>query len=130
MSKTLRISDRVHFAGRISHEEIFSAIKGFDIAVVPSRLEGFGLSAVEAMAAGIPLIASNVDALAEVVLDSETGLLFEPEKPNDLANKIAQLFRSPFLLNKIGNAAKIHVFKNYNQENYYKKVSKLILDLN
>jgi glycosyltransferase involved in cell wall biosynthesis len=60
---------------------IYGAIKGFDIAVVPSREEGFGLSALEAMAAGVPVVASRVDALQEVVLEGVTGLLVAGGRP-------------------------------------------------
>jgi hypothetical protein len=57
------------FCGAVPRGDVYGAIKGFDVAVVPSREEGFGLSALEAMAAGVPVVASRVDALQEVVLD-------------------------------------------------------------
>lgn len=62
-----------------------------DLLVVPSRWEGFGLVAAEAMRAGLPVIASNVGGLAEVVADGETGLLFTPGDDDALANAIRSL---------------------------------------
>jgi glycosyltransferase involved in cell wall biosynthesis len=60
---------------------------------MPSRkgLEGFGLSALEAMAAGVPVVASRVDALQEVVVDGATGLLCPAEDPVSLAEAMARL---------------------------------------
>src|SRR5690606_13229823 len=64
----LEFGERLYFAGRIPRDEIYAAIKGFDITVVPSREEGFGLSALESMAAGTTLIASDAGALPEIVI--------------------------------------------------------------
>lgn len=56
--------------------------------MVPSREEGFGLTALEAMACGVPLVVSGVDVLQEVVKDGETGLLFSPGDASALADCI------------------------------------------
>ena len=64
-----------------------------DALVIPSRWEGFGLIAVEAMASGVPVIASRVDGLAEVV--GESGVLVPPEDPAALAAAIAALLSDP-----------------------------------
>jgi glycosyltransferase involved in cell wall biosynthesis len=81
LARQLGISDITCFAGRVPRDAIYGAIKGFDIAVFPAAEEGFGLSALEAMAAGVPVVASRVDALQEVVLDGATGLLCPAEDP-------------------------------------------------
>ena len=65
-----------------------------DCLVVPSRSESFGLSAVEAQALGIPVIASNIKGLNEVVLDKKTGLLFESGNEKDLAKKIMLIYEN------------------------------------
>ena len=130
LAEELGVLDITHFAGRISHDEIYRAIKGFDVGVVPSREEGFGLSALEMMAVGLPIIATRVDALNEVVIEGKTGLLFNEHDYIDLAEKIVQLFKNPILFKEIGTAAVTHVFAHYSQENYRNKVSKLILEAN
>lgn len=83
----LNIGDRVKLAGVRS--DVYSLTKMADIAVVSSHWEGFGLVAAEAMACGTPLIASNVNGLAEVVGDG--GILFETGNIEDLKKNILKL---------------------------------------
>ncbi|MDM1094750.1 glycosyltransferase [Myroides odoratimimus] len=84
---SLKLSDRVFFLGIRS--DVYSLMKMCNIAVLSSHWEGFGLVAVEAMASGIPLIASNVNGLAQVVENG--GLLFEKGNEEDLIHYILQL---------------------------------------
>ncbi len=66
-------------------------VRQADLCVVPSRQEGFGLAIVEAMAAGVPVIASHLDGPSELVDPGRSGLLFEPGNADDLAEKIAMM---------------------------------------
>lgn len=81
------LQNRVFLLGIRS--DVFSLYKMSDIAVLSSHWEGFGLAAAEAMACGIPVIASHVDGLAQVVYGG--GLLFEKGNINDLKNRIISL---------------------------------------
>ncbi|RKE45407.1 glycosyltransferase [Sphingobacterium detergens] len=83
----LGVSERVTFLG--IRTDIYSLIKMCDIAILSSHWEGFGLAAAEAMACGIPTIASNVNGLAQVV--SGGGLLFEKGNIAELAEQILSL---------------------------------------
>ena len=67
----------------------------FDVLAVPSRWEGFGLVTLEAMARSVPVVASRVSALPEIVADGETGLLVLPDDPNALADALAALLADP-----------------------------------
>ncbi len=67
----------------------------FDVVAIPSRWEGFGLVALEAMAAARPIVASNVDALAEVVVDGVTGVLVPHDDPGALADAVSRLLDDP-----------------------------------
>jgi len=118
LASELGLKGFVHFVGAASREAIYAAIKGFDIAVMPSREEGFGLSAVEAMACGVPLVASGVDALAEVVRDGETGLLASPECPEALALAVRKLLDDPTLAARLREQALRHVWQHYGAEAY------------
>ncbi|WP_121966439.1 glycosyltransferase [Myroides sp. N17-2] len=80
----LSLTERVSFLGIRS--DVYSLMKMCDIVILSSHWEGFGLVAVEAMASGIPLIASNVEGLAQVVEGG--GLLFEKGDVKDLKEKI------------------------------------------
>ena len=115
LSQRLGVGAITHFAGRLPRGEIFFALKGFDIAVMPSRegLEGFGLSALEAMAAGVPVVASRVDALQEVVVDGATGLLCPAEDPVNLAEAMARLVSDSALRQRMGAAGVAHVESSY-----------------
>lgn len=81
------LTQRVSFLGIQSN--VFNLMKMCDVAILSSHWEGFGLVAVEAMASGLPLIASNVEGLAQVVEGG--GLLFEKGNVNDLKEKILSL---------------------------------------
>nr|WP_315164768.1 glycosyltransferase family 4 protein [uncultured Flavobacterium sp.] len=84
----LNITDKVTFFGEAIWESAMQQMALMDVVVVPSRFEGFGLSAAEAMAMGKPVVASNVFGLKEVVSDGQTGLLFENGDSSDLYLKL------------------------------------------
>lgn len=71
-----QIQGRVHFLGNKSRQWIYSHLADYDILVQPSRIEGFGLTLVEGMAAGIPVIASTTPGLLEVLDDGQRGTTF------------------------------------------------------
>lgn len=78
-------AENIIFTGNVI--DIPEFLSNIDIFVLPSRREGFGVSLIEAMSAGIPVIASNIDGPKEIIKD-KYGLLFESCDSNDLANKI------------------------------------------
>jgi glycosyltransferase involved in cell wall biosynthesis len=84
-------------------EEIIPA---FDVGVVPSRREGFGRVAVELMCAGVPVVASAVDALPELVRHEDTGLLVPDPTPAGLAAAIRRLLADPALRDRITGSAR------------------------
>ncbi|MFP5356309.1 MAG: glycosyltransferase family 4 protein [Gemmatimonadota bacterium] len=81
----------VSFVGYVPESEKASLLKGADIAVAYSRVEPFGIIALEAMAAGVPLIAARVGGLPSVVGEEGAGLLVGPEDPDQLAGAIVRL---------------------------------------
>jgi len=87
LTKDLELNLRVHFLGIRSN--IPSLLKAADICVISSHWEGFGLAAVEGMAAGKPIVASDIPGVAEVVKGA--GILFEKGNADDLAVKIRSL---------------------------------------
>lgn len=90
LAEELEISDRVHFLG--FRQDIPRILKTIDIVVLSSHWEGFGLAAVEGMAAGKPVIASDVEGLRDVVKDKE--LRFRLRSVEDLSNKIINMLFS------------------------------------
>ncbi|HVL87008.1 MAG TPA: glycosyltransferase family 4 protein [Candidatus Thermoplasmatota archaeon] len=88
---------KVRFLGGIAHEELPSFYAAADVAVLASvsRLEAFGIAALEAMATGKPVIASDIPGVREVVREGETGLLARPLDAVDLAQKINAVLSDP-----------------------------------
>lgn len=80
------IEDRVRFVGQVENLEEFYA--GLDLFIMPSRAEGLGLAALQAMAHGLPVVASRVGGLPEVVAEGESGWLIPPGSPRALADAV------------------------------------------
>ena len=112
----LNIEDLVDFKGQINQTEVADCFNQMDIAIIASLAESFGVSAVEAAACGIPVVATNVGGLPEVVLDGKTGLLCPSKNPQALANQISKLIEDSDLRKKMGKEARKFVVKNYNWE--------------
>lgn len=81
------VADSVDFLGSVTDDRLNELYLGASVVLLPSRCEGFGLPVLEAMARGVPVIASNRTSLPEVVADA--GLLVDPDCPADLAHLLA-----------------------------------------
>lgn len=100
----LGLTDRVVLTGRVSDEEKLSLMQRASLYVSPSLYEGFGLSVLEAMACGVPVVAANRTSLPEVV--GSAGLLVEPRVP-DVAEAIVSVLGNPELARRLaGDAVK------------------------
>lgn len=86
---SLKLDNEVRFLGRVSTQELFWLYNTARVLVQPSFYEGFGLTPLEAMACGTPVIVSNVSALPEVVGDA--GLLVDPHNPEEITVAIWRL---------------------------------------
>lgn len=101
LSKELKIQDQVFFLGVRSDIELL--YKSADLFVLASIREGFGLVAAEAMAAGIPVLVSDIPGLSKIVGDG--GFTFKSENSQDLADKIQYIFQNPGEVDKKVNIA-------------------------
>jgi glycosyltransferase involved in cell wall biosynthesis len=109
-------AQRIHFLGaRSDARRILGAV---DIYIHPSRGEGFGLAAVEAMLAGRPVIAARDGAFPEYIEHDKTGLLFEPGNASALADAIVQLASDPERAKQIGLASREHCRKEFNIDRF------------
>ena len=111
LAAQLGCADRVRFVGRQPQEELSQWYSQMDIVLMPSRSEGFGLTAIEAMAHGCVVVASDVGGLPEVVSDGVCGLLHRTEDVADMASKISSLIASPELCRTMQKNALQHVQK-------------------
>jgi glycosyltransferase involved in cell wall biosynthesis len=100
--RALDLQDRVDLLGRL--EDPVPALHGFDVFVMPSHNEGMGRAAVEAMAAGLPVVATRVGGLPDVVQDGLTGLVIPPRDPEALAAALTRLLDDEALRARMGQA--------------------------
>lgn len=100
----------VHFTGWLDREEVFRRIAAADAIVMPSRWEGFGLVAIEAFRAGVPVLASTRGALPEIITHGETGYMFEPDAVS-LSDCINRLDKNDLI--RMGHNARAVFLKKY-----------------
>jgi glycosyltransferase involved in cell wall biosynthesis len=89
----------VEFLGFIPEGRLNNFYNSLNLFVFPSYYEGFGLPVIEAMACGVPVMASNTSSLAEIAEDA--GILIDPKKPEDAINQIKDIMKSPKLQKKL-----------------------------
>ena len=121
----IRISDFVTFTGKIPNHMVVSQLHSFDLFVVPSLSESFGVSALEASSCAIPVIASKVGGLPEVVVDGKTGYLVPPGDASAIASKIIKLIEEPSLRQQLGKEGRRFVLENYEWNSCAKKMEEI-----
>jgi phosphatidylinositol alpha-1,6-mannosyltransferase len=94
-ARVLNVQDRVVFTGMIKEEEKADLYRLADVYAMPSRGEGFGFVFLEAMACGIPVIASKIDGSRDAVRDGALGILVDPDDPEEIKRGILQGLRTP-----------------------------------
>ncbi|MBU1700062.1 MAG: glycosyltransferase [Candidatus Eisenbacteria bacterium] len=101
---SLGINDHVHFLGWREHAE--RTMRAFDIFLMPSLWEGFGIVLLEAMGRELPVVASRVDAIPEIVREGETGFLVAARNVKDLQQRLSRLLADAGLRMKMGRAGR------------------------
>lgn len=122
------ITDTSNFEmlGFLEKDRLDGFYKDSRFLVFPSIwYETFGLTIVEAMLHGKPVIASRIGGVPEIVEDGVTGLLFEPGNAEDLAEKIRYLWARPDLCRKMGEAGREKALREYSPEMYYDRLMKV-----
>jgi glycosyltransferase involved in cell wall biosynthesis len=120
--KELKLDQQIFFFGAADWITAMQLMSLMDIVIVPSRFEGFGLSAAEAMAMGKPVIVSNTFGLKELVDHEITGLLFENENASELSNQIVRLLNDKNFSDKIGQNAYQKVLTYFDYPIYFKNI--------
>jgi glycosyltransferase involved in cell wall biosynthesis len=119
----LELSDRVHFLG--ARRDLGDLLNAIDIFAMPSYWEGLPLSMVLAMGAGLPVVATRVAGIPEVVRDGQTGLLVPAGDATALGSALARLAESTAMRHQLGAAAREHVRPRFGVDGYVAAVSAL-----
>lgn len=123
--KSLDLGNRVSLPGFFSSEKALSEI---DIYVQPSLSEGFGLTVVEAMMRGLPVVVTPAGSLVEIIQDGKTGLMAKTSGPKDIADSINKLINNAKLREELGSAAKEFAIKEFDVKKWAEKVTKVFLE--
>lgn len=107
MSQKMGINNQVCFLGKRSRKYIYSHLKDYDILVQPSLYEGFGLTVVEAMTAGIPVLVSNIEGPMEIINNGEYGFYFNNNDSADMANCLTYMINHQETVNSVVRKGKI-----------------------
>ncbi len=113
-STRMGLDDCVTFTG--FRDDVPQILAGADVFVFPSLTEGFGLVLLEAMAAGLPVVASRVGGIKDVVFDGETGLLVPPADSRALSDAIIHVLRDPAKARRMGEQGRARLLKTFTVE--------------
>lgn len=107
LSKSLGIESQIKFLGFHEHDWAMQLVHEIDIGAIPSRIEGLGLAGIEMLAAGKPLIGSNVHGINDYLIDDVTGFACSPEDVDGFAKAILCLYQDKDKLKKMSKEAKL-----------------------
>ena len=120
--KELGLQDSVFFKGKIPNSEVPRALEEFDIFCATSNQESFGVSLVEAMAMGLPVVATDVPGFREVVDHEKTGIIVENKNPEKIAYALEKLIFNRELRKELGENGRNRVEELYKLENNVTKM--------
>ena len=129
LRKNLGLEKEVIFVGEIPHREIPRYLKIADIFVRASRSEGMGNSFIEAMAAGVPIIGTNVGGIPDFLHERETGLFVKVDDHQDLAEKILLLLRDEHLRQKLIRQGKDLAINHYSWDKIAQRLGEIFSQL-
>lgn len=117
LADQLGIADSVKFVGDVAHSQVPNYLKSFDIFAALSRAESFGVSMLEAGAMALPVVATNVGGIPEVVVHGKTGILVESEDEMSAARALERLVINANLRRRLGTNARQFVIEKYQWNN-------------
>jgi glycosyltransferase involved in cell wall biosynthesis len=113
LARTLGIDEDVHFLGFVDPSQMPAHYASADLFVLPSRMENFPLVLLEAMASGLPVVATAVGGVPEIVVDGETGLLVPPHQPEAFADAVNALLDDPERMRAMGAKGRERVKEHF-----------------
>ena len=123
-ARELKIDDKVEFWGW--RGDIPALLSGFDIYFQPSRWEGMGLAVIEAMAAGLPVVASKVGGHKESIQDGVHGFLVDRDDVKGMTRALLKLIRDPSLRKELGQKGRMRVAESYSLTEMCRKLESIL----
>ena len=126
VQKYAKKSNFIEYMGQLSQKSVIDLLKKSRFLVFPSRLyEGLPMTIVEAFSCGVPVIASDLTPRAELICDSEIGILYSSNDPASLAYKAESLWNHPGICARMGRNARREYEDKYTPENNYELLQKI-----
>ncbi len=122
-----QLTNCVYLAG--SRSNVYELLPGVDAFVLSSKREGLPMSILEAMAAGLPVIATNVGGIPEIIKDGQNGILVPTQDPNSLANAICRVLDDSEFAANLAHKARTTIEQNYSLEAITKVYTKIYLSI-
>ena len=122
------LTDRVTFLGYRTEAEVRRELEEADIFVLPSFVEGVPVSAMEAMAAGVPVIATNVGGTSELIQDGVSGILVRPSDTGGLCDAVLRLKDDPVLLARIVENGRRKVVEDFDSDKEFARLNAHMLE--
>src|SRR5262249_21761561 len=129
LTHELGLAEHVHFVGRVEDERLLDYYAAADVFVLPSSSEAQGIVALEAMACGLPVVATAVGGLLGTIDDGETGLLVPPGDVDALATALVGLLRDAPARMALGAAARRTVEREFAWSNAVEATREVYCDL-
>jgi glycosyltransferase involved in cell wall biosynthesis len=107
LADRLKVGHKIRFRGQLDREGLAGCLAGATALVLPSRSENFPLAVLEAMHAGVAIVATRVGGIPEAVRDGKEALLVSPEDPVALARSLTRILRAPKLRESLAAAASL-----------------------
>ena len=123
------LADRILWCGEIEYDRMPHFHSAMSLCVAPARYEGFGLVPLEAMACGVPVVASQTGCYREAVIPGETGSLVPCGDLSSLTSAVAALLDDPIRLHVMGENSRRHIEKNYSAKTEVDRIVQVYHDL-
>lgn len=125
LADNLGMHDRVRWVGKVASREVPEYLSGADVFARPSLSEGLGNAFLEALAAGVPIVAPMVGGIPDFLKDGENGLACDPENPADIADKITRLINDSELCSRLGENGRQMVRDLYDWDHIARSVAEV-----
>ncbi|KNB54072.1 glycosyltransferase [Streptomyces caatingaensis] len=125
LARRLRIADRTVLLGAVPHEDMPALIRSADLVLCTPVYEPFGIVPLEAMACGVPVVATDVGGHRDTVAHGETGLLVPPGRPDEIAEAVRGLLAAPERLAAYGRAGRGRALAHYTWERVAEEVEQV-----